>query len=91
MFDEKDNAIRYKWNPRTETGFRLRFDSQCARPGIDGYYYVEDWTNHLVVNDWGCDSLDEALGVLNHFLDIDVSQERHRIEGYFPQGVQYSS
>jgi hypothetical protein len=88
MYDEKENVIRYKWDPRTETGFRLRFDSQSAQRGWHGCYHVEDWANHFVMNEWGCDSLDEALGVLRHFFDIDVSQERHRIEGYFPGRMQ---
>jgi len=87
MFDETDKVIRYKWNPRTESGFRLRFDAQSPER-VGHRYHVEDWTNHVVMNDWGCDSLDEALGVLRHFFDIDVSQERNRIEGYFPLGAQ---
>jgi hypothetical protein len=87
MFDEKDNVIRYKWNPKTETGFRLRLD-ETSTGRVGHRYHVEDWTHHVVINDWGCDSLDEALGVLRHFFDIDVSQERHRIEGYFPTSMQ---
>ena len=77
MYDEQDKAIRYKWNPATETGFRLRYD---ARRRGHGCYHVEDWANHFVMSEWGCDSLDEALEVLKDFFDIDVGQERHRLE-----------
>ncbi|MEA3278036.1 MAG: hypothetical protein U9Q81_22670 [Pseudomonadota bacterium] len=88
MQNEQDNVIRYKWNPRTETGFRLRFDIQKAKGRRHNSFRVEDWTNHIVMNEWGCDSLDEALGVLRHFFDIDVGRERHRIEERFPLRVQ---
>jgi hypothetical protein len=80
MYDEQDNAIRYKWNPDTGTGFRLRYDARRGNTGYHGCFHVEDWANHLVVGEWGCDSLDEALGVLKDFFDIDVGQERHRLQ-----------
>ena len=79
MNREQDKVIRYKWNPRTESGFRLRFDQRRANIGGLRYYRVEDWTDHRVVDEWGCSSLDEALGVLSDFVDIDVGQERHLI------------
>ncbi len=87
MFDEQNNVIRYKWDPSTETGFRLRFDQRNGQRRGFRRYHVEDWTNHIVMNEWGCESLDEALGVLGHFFDIDVSQERHRIAEVFPQNA----
>jgi len=77
MFTEQENVIRYKWNPKTESGFRLRVDAQA---GGHHCFHVEDWSNHLVVNEWGCRSLDEALGVLRHFFELDVSQESHRLQ-----------
>lgn len=84
MNDEQANEIRYKWNPKTATGYRLRFDAKNARRGGARCYYVEDWTHHVVMENWGCSSLDEALGILKDFIDIDVGQERHRLEAYFP-------
>ena len=88
MLNEQDKVIRYKWNPRTESGYRLRFDMQRARHGGLRCYRVEDWTNHCVVDEWGCQSLGEALDVLRDFFDIDVGTEIHRIEERFPQRVQ---
>lgn len=80
MLYEQDNAIRYKWNPKTGSGFRLRFDARCAQGGGHGCFRVEDWSNHCVVDEWGCSSLDEALGVLRHFFELDVSQESRRLQ-----------
>jgi len=37
---------------------------------------------------WGCSSLDEALGILRDFIDIDVGQERHRLQARFPMHAQ---
>jgi hypothetical protein len=80
MFDEQENVIRYKWDPWTGSGYRIR----CAtRPG-QHHFFVEDWSNHVVVEDYGCDDLDEALGVLRRYCDIDVSQERSRIAAWLP-------
>jgi hypothetical protein len=88
MVKEKDRVIRYKWDPRTETGYRLRYDSQRARHGGLRCYRVEEWTQHCVVDEWGFDSLGEALGVLHGFFDIDVGNELHRIQERFPQTLQ---
>lgn len=88
MLNEQKNVIRYKWNPRTGTGFRLCYEEQGAgRVGL-GRYHVEDWTNHCVVNEWGCDSLDEALVVLRHFFELDVSEEAERVGAQFPERMQ---
>ena len=87
MFNDQDNVIRYKWNARTGSGFRLRFDAQCAQQGRHGCFHVEDWDHHFVVNEWGCSSLDEALGVLRHFFELDVSQESLRLQARLAEHV----
>jgi hypothetical protein len=84
VFDEQENVIRYKWDPRTETGYRLRVETSGAQAAGVRRYHVEDWTHHVVMDDWRCSSLDEALGVLRHFIDIDVGQERTRLEARLP-------
>jgi hypothetical protein len=84
MFEETENVIRYKWDPRKGTGYRLRYD---AARGEHHCYRVEDWDHHFVIDEWGCESLDEALGVLREFLDIDVGQERNRVEVCFHSGA----
>jgi hypothetical protein len=86
--NEQENVIRYKWNSKTETGYRLRFDAKDAQRVGYRCYHVEDWTHHVVMDHWGCASLDEALGVLRDFIDIDVTQERHRLEARFPDSLQ---
>ena len=85
---DNDRIIRYKWDSHTETGYRLRYDSQRARHGGFRCYRVEEWVQHCMIDEWGFNSLDEALGVLNGFFDIDVGSELNRIEDRFPQSIQ---
>jgi hypothetical protein len=84
MFDEHENVIRYKWDPWTGSGYRLRYDAADSHH----IYHVEDCSNHVVVDEYGCADIDEALVVLNRFFDIDVAQERSRIAGYLPESMQ---
>lgn len=83
MFDEDKNAIRYKWDPRTGTGYRLRFESINGSRSGHHRYHVEDWNHHVVANEWDCQSLEEALRVLRGLFDIDVAKERNRLEARF--------
>lgn len=84
MFDEKEQVIRYKWDPWTGSGYRLRLEAEGGERNI----HVEDCDNHVVVADYGCADIDEALVVLNRFFDIDVAQERNRIAGWLPARLQ---
>ena len=84
MHDEQENEIHYKWNSKTATGYRLCYDAKNAQRGGRCCYHLQDWTQRVVMEDWGCNSLDEALGILKDFIDIDVGQERHRLEAHFP-------
>lgn len=84
MFDDQENVIRYKWDPWTGSGYRIR----RAIGGGEHLFFVEDWSNHVVVDDYGCDNLDEALGVLKRYCDIDVAQERNRIACWLPENLR---
>jgi hypothetical protein len=86
MLRQDDNQIRYKWDPKTSTGFQLRFDPEAAAQGGHYCYHVEDWTCRTVTNEWQCESLDEALRVLSRLFTIDVEQERRRL-GAWPHPV----
>jgi len=88
MVEEKDRVIRYKWDSRTETGYRLRYDAQRAEHGGFRCYRVEEWTQHCMTDEWGFDSLGEALGVLHGFFDIDVGSELPLIEARLPQAIR---
>jgi hypothetical protein len=79
VLNQSDNQIRYKWDPETCTGFQLRFDAEGAAKGGHCCYRVEDWTYHTVTNQWQCETLDEALGVLSGLFAIDPEQERKRL------------
>ena len=76
MQASNDPVIRYKWDTDTGTGYRLRFDSRRATQGLKGSFRIEDWEHNFVVNDWMCDSLDEALKVLGRLFAINTRKER---------------
>ncbi|EXJ15134.1 hypothetical protein [Imhoffiella purpurea] len=84
MFDATENAIRYKWDPRTWTGFKLRFDAEGAAKGGHCCFHVEDWNCRTVTSEWPCEDLDEALEVLNHFFTLDCKKERERLNSWLP-------
>lgn len=87
MLSEPENPIRYKWDPKTATGFQLRYDAQGAAKGGHFCYHVEDWTYHTVTNDWQCETLDEALDVLSRFFSIDLEAERNRLASWSGQDL----
>ena len=84
MTDEQDNVIRYKWDPWTGSGYRLRYDAADRAHT----YHIEDWSNHVVMADYPCADLDDALMVLGRFFDVDAASERSRIAGWMPQRMQ---
>lgn len=84
MFDEQESVVRYKWDPWTGSGYRLRYDATDSAH----HYHVEDWSNHVVIDDYQCTDLDEALVVLNRFFRVDEATERSRISGWLPEHLQ---
>ncbi len=84
MFDEQENTISYKWDAWTGSGYRLRFDAADCEHN----YRVEECSNHVVMDDWHCADIDEALGVLQRFFNIDVASERSRIANWLPTRMQ---
>jgi hypothetical protein len=87
MFDEQQQVISYKWDPASETGYRLRFDPQLAQMRGQTPFHVEDWVHHIVNDEWACKSLDQALAILNGLFNLDVGEERQRIQGWLPTAV----
>jgi len=79
----ENNFIRYKWDPETSSGYQLRYSSRIAHHGLRRRYHVEDWNHDLIVDDWGCDTLEDALKVLNRFFDIDINAERDLLQERF--------
>ncbi|WP_242464380.1 hypothetical protein [Thiococcus pfennigii] len=84
MFDQREQTIRYKWDAATGTGYQLRVE----RPWSGNRYRVEDWTNHVMTDEWECLSLEEALRVLDGLFELDLTQERHRLAAWAPESVQ---
>ena len=83
MMRQENNSIRYKWDPVTRSGYQLRYNGRVARRGLHGCYFVEDWNHDLIVDDWGCDTLEDALKVLNRFFNIDINAERDLLQERF--------
>ena len=77
MSSGQQQVFKYKWDQWTGSGYRLRYDAA----DVPHHYHVEDWDNHVVVEDYGCADLDDALKVLDRFFKVDASRERSRIEG----------
>lgn len=71
----EQQIFEYKWDDWTGSGYRLRYDAA----DVPHHYHVEDWDNHVVVDEYGCADLDEALKVLGRFFTVDPSKERDRI------------
>ncbi|MCG6898245.1 MAG: hypothetical protein LJE61_04240 [Thiocapsa sp.] len=87
MFNQTEKTIYYKWDPKTYTGFKLRYDAESAAMGGHCCFHVEDWTFRSMTGEWPCEDLDEALEVLSHFFAIDVAQERQRLSDWLPVGL----
>jgi hypothetical protein len=85
MNGHQDKIIRYKWDSRTESGYRLRYDARRARHTGLRCFRVEEWAQHCKVDEWGFDSLGEALDILQGFFDMDVGSEIQRLEDRLPQ------
>jgi hypothetical protein len=88
MFGKQEQVITYKWDPASETGYRLRYDPQLAQTSGLSPFRVEDCVHHIVNNEWGCATLEQALGVLNNLFTLDIGEERQRIQGVLPQPLQ---
>jgi hypothetical protein len=88
MFNQQEKVISYKWDPASETGYRLRYNPQLAQLSGQTPFRVEDWVYHIVNNEWGCETLDQALGVLSDLFNLDVGEERRRIQDLIPQRLQ---
>jgi hypothetical protein len=87
MLSHQDNVINYKWDPASETGYRLRFDARLAQVNGQMPFRVEDWTYHIVSNEWACETLEQALGVLNNLFSLDQGEERRRIQEWLPRAA----
>jgi hypothetical protein len=70
-----NNVVNYKWNPETCSGYRLRFDKAQPRSGLHRRYVVENWENLTIVDDWGCDTVEEAVRVLETLFEVNEQQE----------------
>ena len=77
-------VVTYKWNPKTSSGYRLRFDRNYPRKGLRRRYVLEAWDNLTIVDDWGCDTVEEMVRVLESLFEVDEQKEiesiRHKFE-----------
>lgn len=75
--------VEYKWDPQTSSGYRLRYDAKYPRRGLRRRYVVENWENQTIVEDWGCNTVEEAVGVLDSLFEVDRQVEIKAIKQRF--------
>ena len=84
MIAASNRVVTYKWNPQTSSGYRLRFDKNYPRKGLHRRFVLEAWDNLTIVDDWGCDTIEEMVSVLGSLFEIDEKREiesiRHQFE-----------
>ena len=75
--------VTYKWNPETSSGYRLRFDRNYPRKGLHRRYVLEAWDNLTIVDDWGCDTVEEIVSVLESLFEVDEQREIEALRNTF--------
>jgi len=83
MNTSPSNYFTYKWDTRTGSGYRLRFDRNYPRGSLHRRYVLEDWANLTIVDDWGCDTAEEMVRVMGSLFDIDKVKELASIRKRF--------
>ena len=83
MNTSPSNYFTYKWDSKTGSGYRLRFDKNYPRGSLHRRYVLEDWTNLTIVDDWGSDTPEEMIRLMRNLFDFDGNQELATIRQQF--------
>jgi hypothetical protein len=83
MSTSPTNYFSYKWDPKTGSGYRLRFNKDYPHGGLHRRYVLEDWTNLTIVDDWGCDTAEEMIRLMGNLFHIDRKKELANIRQRF--------
>jgi hypothetical protein len=83
MNTSPSNYFTYKWDSKTGSGYRLRFDKNYPRGSLHRRYVLEDWANLTIVDDWGCDTPEEMIRLMGNLFDIDGNKELATIRQKF--------
>ena len=78
-----NSYVSYKWDDKTSTGYRLRYDGSYPLHGLHRRYVLEDWENLTIVDDWGCNTAEEMVDLLVRMFDLDGERELAKIRGKF--------
>lgn len=78
-----NSYVSYKWDDKTSTGYRLRYDESYPTRGLNRRYVLEDWEHLTIVDDWGCNTAEEMVDLLVRMFDLDGERELARIRGKF--------
>lgn len=90
MIASSNRVVTYKWNPETSSGYRLRFDKAYPRKGLHRRYVLEAWDNLTIVDDWGCDTVEEMVHVIGSLFEIDEQKEMESIRDRFEPALAAS-
>ncbi len=80
MNSRHEDIVTYKWDEHTHTGYLLHYDAEMAHCGLEKCFHVEEWENRTIVDDWWCNSIEEALRVLSQFFELDTQREEASLQ-----------
>jgi hypothetical protein len=83
VMNAMNSYVSYKWDDKTNSGYRLRYDENYPLRGLNRRYVLEDWDNLTIVDDWGCNTAEEMVNLLTRMFDLDGERELAKIRGKF--------
>ena len=72
-------SVKYKWDPRSGSGYVLSYESFSEAEDKHSRVHVKDWDHQVVVDEWDFESLSDAVMLLSRFFEIDVESESGRL------------
>lgn len=75
MSSQHEDIVNYKWDNNTYTGYRLHFNFDLAKSGLKRCIHVEAWDHRVIIEDWWCNTVEEAMRILSQFFEIDTDKE----------------
>ena len=73
-------SVKYKWDPRSGSGYVLSYEALSDAGDKHSRVHVKDCDHQVVVDQWNFDSLSDAVMLLSRFFEIDVESESGRLQ-----------